>query len=183
MKKILQAKSTYPKKAITAADRKRDKEKILRNYYQKDFEEEFSLLIQGLSNEIMLFEAEKEYELKRLGFKDDGISFVYEDDSIFANVSADVDGKGKKIIVSAALYNPVFGEENGSDYYTRMIDKTSQLFEEKMSIEPELRSSNEYGNCIDESISFVFGLNAQIENVEKFLKVLHEISNEIEMLN
>lgn len=183
MKKILHDKSTYPQKAITAADRKRDKEKILRNYYQKDFEEEFSLLIQGLSNEIMLFEAEKEYELKRLGFKDDGISFVYEDDSIFANVSADVDGKGKKIIVSAELYNPVFGEENGSDYYTRMIDKTSQLFEEKMGIEPELHSSNEYGNCIDESISFVLRLNAQIENVEKFLGVLHEISNEIEMLD
>ena len=119
IKKILHDESVYPKKKIEKAEKKREKEKILRDYYKKDFQDEFSLLVENLANEDKLFEAEKEYELKKIGFKNSayGLGLVYESQSHFSDVYAEIDEKDRTITISTELCNPFFGKKNSEECY------------------------------------------------------------------
>ncbi len=178
IKKVMHDESTYPKRALIEAKKKSDKEKLLRKYYKNNFGDEFISVAEGLSNEDKLFTAEKEYELKKIGFSGDRMEM--ESDTQFANVCADVDAKNRCIEVSAELFNPVYGEEeNNTDLYSRLIDHVVALFKEKMGIIPEIHSSNEYGGSDDESFTFSLCLNDQIDTVIKFVNTLEEISGEI----
>ena len=176
IKKILHDESKYPKRKLDESRTKMEKKKELRSYYQKYFEDELNLLTASLSNPEKMFAAEIEYELKKIGFVREEDWFVIERDSQFANVEAEIDEKSRKIIMSAELYNPTFAEGNDLEEYEEMIDKTVQLLTARFGCEPEVRSSNEYGGSEDESFTFTYVFEAEIQNVIMFLEELKNIS-------
>ena len=152
IKDVFYDNGKYPVKKLEAAKNKREKKSILKAYYTTYFEDEFSKVVNRLSDEENAFETEMSYRLQREGFVQDELAFSYDADNIFTNITAEPRGKEKGILVSAELYNPAYGE----DFYSRLIDQTLEWFKEKTGLEAELHSSREYCECDDESISFVF---------------------------
>ena len=65
---------------------------------------------------------------------------------MFSNVEAEVDLVNGKLIMSAELTNPAYGEEN--DGYAELIEQTKVVFTEIFKQEPKLRSSIIHFNCL-----------------------------------
>lgn len=107
------------------------KKLIVRDYYNTYFEDEFGKLIECLSDETTMFEIEMKYRLQQIGFLDRKIGLSYETDMVFGNINAEQNGKQKSVFLSAELYNPLFGEEDKSNFYSRLIEKTEAWIEQK----------------------------------------------------
>lgn len=180
IKKCLHDESKYPKKKLREEQKKSEKKKILKSYYQTHFDDEYKKLISTLRSNDLMFLAETEYKLKQIGFYFEENTLVIDHDSIFANVQAEIDEKRRKITMSAELYNPAYGEEDGEVIYDSLIEQVNRLFVEEYEEEPELHSSAEYCDCPDESITFMYTFEPDIQNVEKFIEELSYISSQIE---
>lgn len=166
-KQILHDDSVYPKARIAASVSKTNKKSILRNYYQVDFEKEFLKLANALARKESLEAARLKYDLLSEGYANDGNTFYLDSDSEFSNVEAEVDLVNGKLIMSAELTNPAFGEEN--DGYSELIDWTAEALANTFKQIPELRSSNEWGGSEDESIYFYFTFEPSMNNVNLFV--------------
>lgn len=169
-KEILHDHSAYPYDKISTSRKKRDKINLLKNYYQVDFEKEFKKLADALARKESLEAARLMYDLLVAGYKNDGNSFFLESDSVFSNVMAEVDLVNGKLIMSAELANPAYGEEN--DGYAELIEQTIEAFTVIFKQEPEVRSSNEWGGSEDESFYFYLTFRPSINNVNLFLQEL-----------
>lgn len=172
-KQILHDSSVYPKDKLSNSRNKRDKRILLKNYYQIDFEKEFLSLSNALARKESLEAARLKYDLLSAGYECDGNVFRLESDSEFSHAEAEVDLVNGKLIMSAELTNPAYGEEN--DGYAELIEQTKVAFTEIFKQEPELRSSNEWGGSEDESIYFYLIFNPSMENVKLFMDGLVKI--------
>lgn len=179
MKDVFYDNGKYPAKKLKEAKRKKDRKNILRTYYTTYLEDEIFRLVKMLSDEEKAFEIEMSYRLQKEGFLKEDIGLIYQTGTNFANVSAEPDGKKKRILLSAELHNPVYGEEDSTNIYARLIDKTQEWLTEKMGTEPELHSSSEYCECEDESFLFEFSVEPQMEIVKEWIKALEEVSGMI----
>lgn len=181
IRKVMHDESAYPKKKIMEATKKSDRKKILQEYYKKDFEDEYQRLVDILNREESIIAIKLEYDLLKNGFiKEDDI-FIYESDTNFANVRADIDVKNKKLIMSAEIYNPFYGEEddNGDEGYSRLIDSVIEGFIKLYGYKPCIRSSDEYGGCDDVSYRFELIFEPNIKYANIFLSNLATISEKI----
>lgn len=177
IKKYFYDESKYPKKRLNDAPTKAKKKKILREYYQTYFEDEFAYLSESLKDPDMVFSAEIEYELKKKGFEVEEDSFVIELDNVFANVTAEIDKKNRKIVMSAELFNPATEDEDGQEIYHTLIEQVEKEFTARFGKEPELQLSSDYcEGCPDESVSFLYAFEPDIQNVDDFIEELDNIS-------
>jgi len=179
IKDVFYNNGKYPVKKLEEAKSKKDKRRILKSYYTTYFEDEISRLVSILSDDEKTFEIEMSYRLQREGFMKEDTGLIYHGDTEFANISAEPDGKKKRILLSAELYNPVYGEEDNSNFYGRLIDKTQEWLKEKTGIEPELRSSLEYCECEDESVSFEFYVEPKMKKVNEWIASLSAVSENV----
>lgn len=179
IKKIMHDESKYPRQKISETKTKKERREILKSYYQTYFEDEFALLTEFLANEDKVFVSELEYKLKKIGFYKEGDLFLYDHDSVFANVEAAIDEKGRKVIVSAELYNPTYGEKNDNEEYAELLSRVIDDLTQNLGKEPEIHSSNEWGGSEDESFVFSIEYEPDIQNIEDFLEVLSDISESI----
>ncbi len=179
IKDVFHDNGKYPVKKLQEAKSKKEKKSILKEYYTTYFEDEFSRVINRLSDEENVFETEMSYRLQKEGFAKEDVGLSYDADNVFTNITAEPRGKEKKILVSAELLNLVYGEDGGEDLYSRLIDQTLEWFKEKTGVEVEVRSSREYCECDDESFSFEFLLDPSIHAVDALLNILHEVSNQV----
>ena len=176
IKDVFYDNSKYPAKKLKDAKGKKEKKSILKSYYISYFEEEFSKLVKRLSDEENMFETEMTYRLIREGFTQEDIGLSYDADSIFSNISIEPDGRNRKLIVSAELYNPFFGEEDGPELYAKLIEQTTECFKDKTGMEAELYSSYEYCECEDESITLVFALEPVIQAVRDWINAFDKVA-------
>lgn len=178
IKKLLHDQSKYPYKEILQAEKK-DKKNYLKNYYNKYFEDEFINLTNMLKREDLLIKTAVEYNLNKMGFTEmDGV-WTSELDNEFSNFEVEINEKEKKLLVSVELYNPVAGESNGDEIYSKIIDFVYYRFKQIMKTKPCLTSSRDYGCCYDESFTFSFQFDAEIECVIKFIKAINQISEDL----
>ena len=133
-------------------------------------------MVKRLSDEENMFETEMTYRLIREGFTQEDIGLSYDADSIFSNISIEPDGRNRKLIVSAELYNPFFGEEDGPELYAKLIEQTTECFKDKTGMEAELYSSYEYCECEDESITLVFALEPVIQAVRDWINAFDKVA-------
>lgn len=181
IKKYMHDESKYPKKKLTEMKKKKDREKTLRVYYQTYFTDEFSRLLKCLRNVDQLFIAEMEYKLKKLGFEYKEDKLEIDKVSNFNNIGTEIDEKQRKLIISAELYNPFFEEDNGQDKYENLIEQVSEMFTMKFGKSPEIHTSLEYcGDCYDESVSFEYTFEPDVQHIIDFLDELSSISSRIE---
>lgn len=176
-KQILHDDSVYPKAKIDAAESVRKKESILREYYREEFGKEFLKLANALASKASLEAARLKYNLLSEGYESDGNTFYIETDSVFSNVEAEVDLVNGKLIMSAELTNPRYGEEN--DEYSELIDQTTKALTSIFEQIPELHSSNEWGGSDDESIYFYFTFEPSMHSVNSFVEKLALYSSQI----
>lgn len=180
IRKIMHNESAYPVKQINEAKNKTEKKKVLKEYYKKYFEDEYQKLVNTLSREELIIAIKLEYDLLKSGFVKDEDSFCYESDTNFSNVEADIDVKNKRLIMYAELYNPFYGEENGSDDYLELIDSVTEEFKRYYKDKPSIRSSDEYGGSNDVSYTIIYDFEPKVEHANIFLSNLQEISEKIQ---
>ncbi len=109
----------------------------------------------------------------------DGQPYTIEIDSVFSNITAEIDEKRKSIILSAELCNPMYGEENEKEGYDALIKRVIDLLKKQLDEEPCIRSSLEYSNCDDESVSFEYKIEPCIEMIKAFIESLSVVSSQI----
>lgn len=159
---------------------KAKKKKILTDYYKYYFEDEYKILSNSLRDPDMVFVAGFEYELKKRGFEAEDDRFVIDLDNIFANITAEIDRKARKITLSTELYNPFTDEDDREKKYGKLIENVRNQFSDIFGDVPELHSSPEYcGDCPDESVEFVYVFDSEIQKVEDFIEGLQVISEKI----
>ena len=179
IKKIMHDESKYPKKNLDTETQKKKKRDALRKYYVNHFYDEYMILTRGLCNIDMYFIAEAEYKLKQEGFSLKEGQYTIEHDSVFSNVVAEIDEKKKQVFMSAELFNPFYKEENDSEEYAELVERTYNLFTSYLGTEPSIRSSLEYSECEDESFSFILPIKPNNADIKKYLAVLSDISSQI----
>lgn len=79
--------------------------------------------------------------------------------------------------MSAELFNPAYGEENGQEVYSELIERTKQLFVEWFGHDPELHSSAEVCECKGESCTFLYVIEPDIQTIKDFIEKLNNISS------
>ena len=176
IKKIMHDESKYPAQEIREGKNKIERQRILREYYRQDFEEEFRKLTDALAHEELVIAAKLEYELLKEGFVKEEDVFIFESDTIFSNIEANIDVKNKKLVMEAELYNPWYGENEDGDLYSKLIEKTVSTFSDKYGKEPCIQSSNEWDGSDDESFVFSYIFDPKVDNAVGFLRILEEIS-------
>lgn len=77
------------------------------------------------------------------------------------------------------MHNPASDERNGDEIYSEIIEFVYFRFEQILKKEPYLESSNRYGECYDESFTFVFEFDMDIESVKNFIEITNQISDDI----
>ena len=181
IKKFLHDLSKYPVDELKSETKKREKKKLLRNYYLSYFAEEFIQLTQALASEEKIFIAEMEYYLSKYGFFKENDGMILSDDpGVFLYVEAEVDEKKRKIVFSAELGNPYYAETGEcSEEYIALVESVGGKFTQIMGEEPCLSSSDEYCECPDVSYTFSFQCAPNIENIERFIKAIEEIDNSL----
>lgn len=180
--KILYDESHYPYDKLKKTNTKNERKKMLKEYYDIWFEKEFLQVSKIMQNPNLIFQAELEYYLKKIGFYRneylmDG-ALKYNSDNEFVNIMAEINVEEGKITLSAELYNPTYGEKN--DIYNKLVDNVYYLFKEKFHQEPCISSSNEYGGSDDESITFYIEVESSVEAVRDYLDKLNQISEKME---
>ncbi len=173
IKKIFFDNSHYPKEELEEATKKTDKKKILKEYYNKYFEDEFKELTDSLNNKEKMFEVAMQEELKAIGFVDVDGSFEFESDS--TTITAEIDEKERKVYLRMEIYNPVYGEENGEQIYEEYIEKLSNMLKEKDK--REFCLSDESLGCEDYNYTLTYCLPARSDIIVKYKNIMTEVMN------
>ena len=79
--------------------------------------------------------------------------------------------------MSAELFNPATEDEDGQEIYHTLIEQVEKEFTARFGKEPELQLSSDYcEGCPDESVSFLYAFEPDIQNVYDFIEELDNIS-------
>lgn len=181
IKKYMYDESKYPKQKLESAKLKKEKIDLLRTYYMDYFFDEYMRVVNSLSNIDIIFSAEADYKLKKAGFSlNDEQQYTIDVDAVFSNVTAEIDEKRKSILLSVELYNPMYGEENGKEEYEALIEHVSDLLTKYFGKEPCIRSSLEYSDCDDESVTFEYKIDSCDEMmISAFIENVSLVSSQI----
>ncbi len=177
VKEVFFYNTSYPYRELNVATKKAEIKSLLKDYYEKYFEDEFMTLIEILNSEEKIFAANIRYKLVDAGF-DREQNDVFWESEIPYRIEADVDSKEEKINLSMTLFNPCYGEmpkEESDVAFSKIVENiTNQLDANLAGYDMETG----YLGSEDEEVIISYSLPPEISSVKEYVDVLSNLNYE-----
>ncbi len=183
IKKFMHDESKYPKQKLEQAKKKTEKMKLLKSYFQDDFDNEYEDLIEGLKSPQIINACALDYELGKRKYKKDKDDYIIEfDSSLFGDVRASIDYRSGEVTLEVTVCD-LTRPDSAIEEYINHVRHISDMLKNQFDAEPEWTScDNGMSRCPSKIVALQYTFDADIENINAFVKVLEKVESDIEIL-
>ena len=176
IKSIFYDDSQYPSTEINDAKCKEEKEALLKNYYENNFEEEYERLIRVLNKKNIEFIYDCGVVLEEQGFHvaNEMIHYKRKTGPLFKYIHATIEGENRRISFSVEMNYQSCEQEDGSNFDEK-IEQIDRRINEKLHRSPDSRIVNNDNPSI-KSARIQISLPFKEKEIMEYITIADEIS-------